>query len=111
HVTPTDQGRAAEPILFGAMVNAGDVVPNNTHFNTTRAKVEARGATALDILTPEGQQPQLIAPFKGDMDLEALERVLDECPGRVPLVMLTVTNNSGGGQPVSLGNIRAVAEI
>ena len=111
HVMPTHQGRAAERILFGCAVSAGDVVPNNTHFDTTRANVEARGATALDILTPEGRQPQLIAPFKGDMDLEALERVLDECPGRVPLVMLTVTNNSGGGQPVSLANIRAVAEI
>ncbi len=111
HVMPTHQGRAAERILFGCAVSEGDVVPNNTHFDTTRANVEARGAIALDLLTPEGRQPQLIAPFKGDMDLGALERVLDEHPGRVPLVMLTVTNNSGGGQPVSLANIRAVAEI
>jgi len=111
HVIPTHQGRAAEKILFTAIGGPGKVVPNNTHFDTTRANVEARGATALDILTAEGGQPQLIAPFKGDMDLEALERVLGEYPGRVPLVMLTVTNNSGGGQPVSLANIRAVAEI
>jgi tryptophanase len=111
HVIPTHQGRAAERILFGCAVEAGDVVPNNTHFDTTRANVEARGATALDLLTAEGREPQLIAPFKGDMDLAALERTLDEHAGRVPLVMLTVTNNSGGGQPVSLGNIRAVAGI
>jgi tryptophanase len=111
HVVPAHQGRAAERILFGCAVSAGDVVPNNTHFDTTRANIEARGATALDALTPEGRQPQLIASFKGDMDLATLEHILEEHPDRVPLVMLTVTNNSGGGQPVSLANIRAVAEI
>jgi tryptophanase len=111
HVIPTHQGRAAERILFGCAVSEGDVVPNNTHFDTTRANVEARGATALDLVGEAGRQPQLVAPFKGDMDLVALERVLDEHPDSVPLVMLTVTNNSGGGQPVSLANIRAVAEI
>ena len=81
------------------MVKAGDIVPNNTHFDTTRANVEARGATALDIPIAEARQPSHQHPFKGNMDLEALERVLAEHPGRVPLVMMTVTNNSGGGQP------------
>jgi tryptophanase len=111
HVIPTHQGRAAERILFGCAVSEGDVVPNNTHFDTTRANVEARKAVALDLIGEQGRQPQLVAPFKGDMDTVALKRTLDEHPGRVPLVMLTVTNNSGGGQPVSLANIRAVAEI
>jgi tryptophanase len=103
HVIPTHQGRAAERILF-----SGDIVPNNTHFDTTRANVEARGATALDIPVPEARQPGTVLPFKGNMDLDALDRVLSESRERVPLVMMTVTNNSGGGQPVSLENLRAV---
>ena len=111
HVIPTHQGRAAERILFGTMVNAGDVVPNNTHFDTTRANVEARGATALDIPIAEGRRPEISHPFKGNMDLDALERVLNEHKGRVPLVMMTVTNNSGGGQPVSLENLRGARAI
>ncbi|RMH00660.1 MAG: tryptophanase [Chloroflexi bacterium] len=111
HIIPTHQGRAAERILFGSLLKPGDIVPNNTHFDTTRANVEYRGATALDIPIPEARQPQLRHPFKGNMDLNALEHVLKENPGRVPIVMLTVTNNSGGGQPVSMANIRAVSEI
>jgi tryptophanase len=111
HIIPTHQGRAAERILFGCMAQAGDVVPNNTHFDTTRANVEARGATALDLLCDVGRRPEVVSPFKGNMDLEALQTTLDENAGRVPLVMVTVTNNSGGGQPVSLANIRAVAGI
>jgi len=111
HVIPTHQGRAAERILFGATLKPGDIVPNNTHFDTTRANVEYRGATALDIPVAEGRQPALIHPFKGNIDLPALERAITDNPGRVPLAMITVTNNSGGGQPVSLANIRAASEI
>jgi tryptophanase len=111
HVIPTHQGRAAERILFGAMVQPGQVVPNNTHFDTTRANVEARGAIALDLPIAEGRQPSVWHPFKGNMDVEALDRVLTEQGANVPLVMFTVTNNSGGGQPASLENLRAVRAV
>jgi tryptophanase len=111
HVIPTHQGRAAERILFGATLKPGDIVPNNTHFDTTRANVEYMGATARDIPIAEGRRPQLIHPFKGNIDLDALAAVLREHDGRVPLVMITVTNNSGGGQPVSMANIRAASEL
>lgn len=111
HVLPTHQGRAAERILFTTTCRPGDLVPNNTHFDTTRANIEDRGATALDLPIPEGREPATIHPFKGNMDLGALDRALAEHTGRVPLVMLTVTNNSGGGQPVSMANIRGAHEI
>ncbi len=111
HVIPTHQGRAAEHILFATMLKPGDIVPNNTHFDTTRANVQDRGGAALDLPIPEGHQPQSAHPFKGNMDVAALERVLAEHPGRVPLVMITITNNSEGGQPVSLANVRAVREV
>jgi tryptophanase len=111
HVIPTHQGRAAERILFGATLQENDIVPNNTHFDTTRANVEYRGATALDIPIPQGRQPQLLHPFKGNIDLTKLEELLRQDRSRVPLVMITVTNNSGGGQPVSMANIRSASEL
>ena len=112
HVIPTHQGRAAERILFSVMCKKGDVVPNNTHFDTTRANVEFVGAKAIDLPVAEGTQPQLVAPFKGNMDVAALEKLIArEGRQRVPLVMLTVTNNSGGGQPVSMENARAVSAV
>jgi tyrosine phenol-lyase len=112
HVIPTHQGRAAERILFSVMCVAGDVVPNNTHFDTTRANCEFVGAQALDLPCAEGRQPSVAAPFKGNMDVQALERTIAEHGAkRIPLVMLTVTNNSGGGQPVSMANIRAVRAV
>lgn len=111
HVIPTHQGRAAERILFGSLLKEGDIVPNNTHFDTTRANVEYRKATALDLPLPEAHQPQLVKPFKGNIDLNALELALKEHGDRIPLVMITVTNNSGGGQPVSMANIRQASQL
>jgi len=112
HIIPAHQGRAAERILFSVMCKRGDVVPNNTHFDTTRANVEYHGAEALDLLKKEALDPSAHLPFKGDMDTEALEKTIADV-GRdcIPLIMLTITNNSGGGQPVSMANIREVSRI
>jgi len=112
HVIPTHQGRAAERILFTTMCRKGDVVPNNTHFDTTRANCEFAGAEALDLPIPEALEPARIHPFKGNMDTARLAELIERVErDKVPLVMLTVTNNSGGGQPVSMENIRAVKAI
>jgi tryptophanase len=112
HVIPTHQGRAAERILFSVMCKKDDVVPNNTHFDTTRANIEFTGAEAVDLPIPEGLQPANPYPFKGNMDVTALEQLIERVGRhRVPLVMLTVTNNSGGGQPVSMENVRAVRAV
>lgn len=112
HLIPTHQGRAAERILFSTVCGPGDVVPNNTHFDTTRANVEAQGAEAVDLPTPRAADRQAPLPFKGDMDVEGLRRLIREVgPERIPLCMVTVTNNSGGGQPVSLANIREVSAV
>jgi tryptophanase len=112
HVIPTHQGRAAERILFNVMVKRGQIVPNNTHFDTTRANLEFVGGVALDLVIAEGKQPSLKHPFKGNMDIAALEHVIErEGREKIPLVMLTVTNNSGGGQPVSMENARAVSAL
>jgi tryptophanase len=108
HVIPTHQGRAAEKILFSVIGGPGRAIPNNTHFDTTRANVEFTGAEAVDLVIPEGHDPAAIHPFKGNVDIEALGRFLDERAGSVPVVFVTITNNSGGGQPVSLENLRAV---
>ena len=111
HVIPTHQGRAAERIIFSVLCGPGKVVPNNTHFDTTRANVEYTGAQAVDLVIAEGRDPVADHPFKGNMDIDALDALLRERGDDVPVVFMTITNNSGGGQPVSLANLHAVREV
>jgi len=111
HIIPTHQGRAAEKILFTVIGGPGKVIPNNTHFDTTRANVEFTKAEARDMVIPEGKETAQMHPFKGNLDLAALESLLRQRAADVPAVFITITNNSGGGQPVSLANIRGAHEI
>lgn len=112
HVFPTHQGRAAEHLLAVTRLKPGDIIPNNSHFDTTRANIEFVGASAVDLLCDHGLDPELELPFKGNMDLDKLERcIATNGPEKIPFCMITVTNNTGGGQPVSMENIRAVKSI
>jgi tryptophanase len=112
HIIPTHQGRAAEKILFSIVGGQGKYFPNNTHFDTTRANIEFTGSEAVDLLNEVGKHPEIRADFKGNMDLEKLEAFIKEKgPENIPLCLITVTNNSGGGQPVSMQNIRETKEI
>lgn len=111
YVIPTHQGRAAENVLFSFLVKEGNVIPGNAHFDTTKGHIEARKAFAIDVTTNEAKDAQLEVPFKGNVSLEKLEKVLKENPGNVPFMVLTVTNNTVGGQPVSMENIKATCAL
>jgi len=112
HIFPVHQGRAAESILAQTIVNKGDVIPNNSHFDTTRANMEYAGAHAIDLLCDKGLNTNLEAPFKGDMDIENLKKcIADNSVEKIPFCMITVTNNTGGGQPVSMNNIREIKGV
>lgn len=110
-VIPTHQGRAAENVLFSALVKGGDIVPGNSHFDTTKGHIESRKAFAVDCTIDEAKDTQLEHPFKGNVDIDKLEKVLKENPGKVPFIIVTITNNTAGGQPVSMENLRAVRKL
>lgn len=111
YVIPTHQGRAAENVLFSYLVKKGNVIPGNAHFDTTKGHIEARGAKAIDVTTPDAKDTQKELPFKGNVDLQLLEKVLVENKGNVPFMVLTVTNNTVGGQPVSMQNIKETCAL
>ncbi|MCL1907921.1 MAG: tryptophanase [Holophagaceae bacterium] len=111
HIVPTHQGRAAESVLFGAVCKKGDLVPSNSHFDTTRGNLEFIGVEAVDLVITEGRKPSAIHPFKGNIDLVAAEEILMKEKDRIPFGMITVTNNTGGGQPVSMANIREYSHL
>ena len=111
YVIPTHQGRAAENVLFSYLVHEGDIVPGNSHFDTTKGHIEGRHAIALDCTVDEAKDTQLEVPFKGNVDLKKLEKALQEYAGRVPFIIITITNNTAGGQPVSMENLRGVREL
>ena len=111
YVLPTHQGRAAENVLFSYLVKEGNVIPGNAHFDTTKGHIEARHAMAIDVTTDDARNTQLEVPFKGNVSLQKLEQVLIDNPGNVPFMVLTVTNNTVGGQPVSMQNIRETCRL
>lgn len=111
HIIPTHQGRAAERILFSIIGGKGEIIPNNTHFDTTRANIEYTGAKALDLMINEGKIPSLVHPFKGNMDIEKLSNLVEAEKDKIPAIMVTITNNASGGQPVSMANIKAISKI
>jgi tryptophanase len=111
YVIPTHQGRAAENVLFSHLVKQGDIVPGNSHFDTTKGHIESRKATALDCTIDEAKDTQLEIPFKGNVDPKKLEKALAENADKIPFVIVTVTNNTAGGQPVSMENLRQVREV
>ena len=108
---PTHQGRAAENVLFSALVKEGDIVPGNSHFDTTKGHIESRGAFAADCTIAEARDTQLEHPFKGNVDVDMLDKVISENPGRVPFIIVTITNNTAGGQPVSMQNLQQVRRV
>lgn len=111
YIIPTHQGRAAENVLFSHLVKEGDVVPGNSHFDTTKGHIESRRATALDCTVDEARDTQLEVPFKGNVDIAKLEKALEEHHDRIPFIIVTITNNTAGGQPVSLENLRQVRRV
>ena len=110
-VVPTHQGRAAENVLFSHLVKAGDIVPGNSHFDTTKGHIESRKATALDCTVDEAKDTQLEVPFKGNVDVKKLEKALEEHADKIPFIIVTITNNTAGGQPVSMQNLRDVRRV